>query len=220
MKISELQAKQGNVDITIEVTEKDQPREFEKFGKKGKVCNVKVKDDTGSIKLTLWNEDIDRIDVGDKLNIKNGYVNEWQGEKQLTTGKFGTIEKLEKDELKKEIQELEKEDQKLESLDSMEKEIAPTEEPKEDLTEEFKELEKEKEEFKELEEMAEKTDDEPIKKDVEDAITLDELEEVEIVENKEPPKDDDAPTKDEDELPSDVVEEDVVDIEDEEKKDE
>ena len=55
-----------------------------------------ISDASGTIKLTLWNEQIDQLNVGDKIKITNGYVNEWQGEKQLTTGKFGKMEVLEK----------------------------------------------------------------------------------------------------------------------------
>ena len=92
MAIKELEVRQGNVDVTVEVTEKGEIREFQKFGTTGRVCNATVKDDTGEIKLTLWNEQIDNINVGDKVHITNGYVNEFQGEKQLTTGKFGKME--------------------------------------------------------------------------------------------------------------------------------
>ena len=94
MKIEELQSKQGKVDVEVEVISKDEPREFEKFGNKGKVCNAMVKDDSGEIKLTLWNDDVDKVNVGDKVKATNGYVNEFQGEKQLTSGRFGKIEVL------------------------------------------------------------------------------------------------------------------------------
>lgn len=92
MAIKDLQARQGNVDLTVEVTDKGDVREFEKFGRKGRVCNAKVKDSTGEIAFTLWNEDIDKVNVGDKVKIQNGWVGEWQGELQLSTGKFGSME--------------------------------------------------------------------------------------------------------------------------------
>lgn len=92
MEIKDLKAKTGNVDVVVEVTEKAEAREFEKFGKSGKVCNATVKDATGTVTLTLWNEDVDKVNVGDKLHIENGWVGEWQGELQLSTGKFGKLE--------------------------------------------------------------------------------------------------------------------------------
>ncbi|MBW3021581.1 DNA-binding protein [Candidatus Woesearchaeota archaeon] len=92
MAIADLQPRQGKVDIIVEVVSMDEVREFNKFGKTGRVCNALVKDESGEIKLTLWNDDIDKVKPGMKLHIENGYVNEWQGEKQLTTGKFGKME--------------------------------------------------------------------------------------------------------------------------------
>jgi replication factor A1 len=92
MAVKDLGARQGNVNITLEISEKGDVREFEKFGKKGKVCNAVGKDSTGKIKITLWNDDIDKVNTGDTVKIENGWVSEWQGELQLSTGKFGKIE--------------------------------------------------------------------------------------------------------------------------------
>ena len=89
MNIKDLKPKQGSVDVVVDV---GIPREFNKFGKPGRVATAIAKDDTGDIKLTLWNEDIDKVKAGDKVHISNGYVNEWQGEMQLTTGRMGKLE--------------------------------------------------------------------------------------------------------------------------------
>lgn len=93
MKVAELKARQPNVDINLEIKEKGNVREFSKMGNVGRVCTAIAFDDTGSVQVTLWNEQIDQVNVGDKIVIKNGYVGEWQGELQLSTGKFGTLEK-------------------------------------------------------------------------------------------------------------------------------
>ena len=58
------------------------------------VADAIVQDETGTIKLTLWNEQIDRINKGDKIKISNAYVKEWQGEKQVNIGRFGKLEVL------------------------------------------------------------------------------------------------------------------------------
>ena len=92
MKISEIKPRQGKIDIEAEVVEVNEPKEFEKFGQKGRVANATIKDDSGEIKLTLWNDDIDKVKAGDKIKIINGYCNEFQGEKQLTAGRFGKLE--------------------------------------------------------------------------------------------------------------------------------
>ncbi len=94
MKISELRINQGNVEVEGTIKEIGDTRSFNKFGKQLSVANAILKDDSGSIKLTLWNDDIIRFKNRDKVKVSNGYVNEFQGEKQLTSGKFGKMEKI------------------------------------------------------------------------------------------------------------------------------
>ena len=92
MNIAELKPRMGKVEIEVTVKDVGEVREFEKFGRKGRVCNATVTDDSGEIKLTLWNDEIDKVKKGNKLKITNGYVNEFQGEMQLTAGRFGKLE--------------------------------------------------------------------------------------------------------------------------------
>lgn len=90
-KIAELQPRQGNVEVEGKITDKSGVREFQKFGEPGRVCNATLQDDSGTITLTLWNDQVDEVKEGDKVHIENGYVSEWQGERQLGTGKFGKL---------------------------------------------------------------------------------------------------------------------------------
>lgn len=96
MLINELQPGPANGEIVAIVSEKSNIREFDKFGKKGRVCNAILEDESGSITLTLWNEEIESLNTGDKIKLSNGWVSEFRGEKQISTGKFGQIETLEK----------------------------------------------------------------------------------------------------------------------------
>ncbi|MGC8662309.1 MAG: OB-fold nucleic acid binding domain-containing protein [Candidatus Micrarchaeia archaeon] len=97
MKINELKAGATNVTVEATVAEKQEPREVvTKYGKRLNVANVTLKDDTGSILLSVWGKDIDAIEVGDKIKITNGYVSEFRGTPQLSAGKFGKIEVVEK----------------------------------------------------------------------------------------------------------------------------
>jgi ssDNA-binding replication factor A large subunit len=94
MKISELFPRQSNVDVEGTIKEIAPARTFNKFGKELKVADSILEDESGAVKLTLWNDDIDNFKVGDQIRISKGYVNEYQGEKQLTSGKFGKIERI------------------------------------------------------------------------------------------------------------------------------
>jgi len=94
MKISELNSGQGNVEVQGTIKDIGDVRIFNKYGRELKVANAILSDDSGSIKLTLWNDDVTRFKDGDIIKVSNGYVGEFQGEKQLTSGKFGRIEKI------------------------------------------------------------------------------------------------------------------------------
>lgn len=92
MNISELRSGQEKVNIEAVITDMEEPREFNKFGRIIRVANAEIEDDSGKIKLTLWNQDIDKAKQGMKVKVTNGFVNDFKGEKQLTGGKFGKIE--------------------------------------------------------------------------------------------------------------------------------
>jgi len=62
-----------------------------KVGGSATVCDFLVEDDTDQIWLTLWNEDTDKIKVGDIIEIKNGYTNSFKGDVKLLKGKYGEL---------------------------------------------------------------------------------------------------------------------------------
>lgn len=92
-KIDKLVNRQRKVSIVVRVDEKGEPRQVNSRYKDETytVADAIVSDETGSIKLTLWNEQIDQVEVGNTLRIENGYVSEWRGELQLNIGKYGTM---------------------------------------------------------------------------------------------------------------------------------
>lgn len=81
------------VDVQAQVVEKGDPREVRSKYKDEtyRIVDAVVADETGSIKLTLWNEQADMVNVGDKIKIENGYVTSFKGEIQLNVGKFGKL---------------------------------------------------------------------------------------------------------------------------------
>ncbi len=93
MKISDLRDGTKGVNIEARVVEKGDPRLVQSRYKDEtyKVANAIVADDSGDIKLTLWNEQIDQVHVGDRIRIENGYVTSFKGEIQLNVGKFGKL---------------------------------------------------------------------------------------------------------------------------------
>ncbi len=82
----------GSVQIEAKVTEVGPVREFQKFGRPGRVCTARIKDESGECSLSLWNEQVDQVKEGDTVVISDGYASEWQGQLQVTTGRNGTLE--------------------------------------------------------------------------------------------------------------------------------
>ncbi|MBI2579425.1 MAG: DNA-binding protein [Candidatus Aenigmarchaeota archaeon] len=90
-KIAELSNGSRKVEVEGKVVQKEQPREVStKFGRK-KVCNAIIEDDSGSIMLVLWGDEIDNINEGDTVKIENGYVSEWKDTLQLSVGQYGKM---------------------------------------------------------------------------------------------------------------------------------
>jgi hypothetical protein len=58
------------------------------------LCETKKPDAANSIKMPLWNEQIEAFKVGDKVVISNGYVTDFQEILQLNVGRYGKIVKL------------------------------------------------------------------------------------------------------------------------------
>jgi replication factor A1 len=92
MKISDLKAGMKKVDLAAKVSDIGEPRDVNtRFGP-ARVATATLSDDSGQVKLSLWNKDIDRVKVGDTVDIKNGYINDFRGELQLNVGQYGKLE--------------------------------------------------------------------------------------------------------------------------------
>jgi replication factor A1 len=50
-----------------------------------------ISDDTGTIKLSLWDDQIKMVKEGDKISIENGYTQAFRGENSLNIGRYGKI---------------------------------------------------------------------------------------------------------------------------------
>lgn len=93
MEIKDLRNGMKRVSVEATVVEKGTPRQvMSRFKDETySVADAVVADESGSIKLTLWNEQIAQVNVNDKIKIENGYVTSFKGEIQLNVGKFGTL---------------------------------------------------------------------------------------------------------------------------------
>lgn len=95
MEIKDLKPNSSVDALTAEVVSVEEPREFTNFRGSGRVANAVLKDKSGEVKLTLWNEQVDQVSTGAKVVVENGWCKEYRGELQVSTGKFGTIKPVE-----------------------------------------------------------------------------------------------------------------------------
>lgn len=93
MKIKELRNGMKRVGVEAKVTEKSEPREvLSRFKDETyRVATAMITDETGTIKLTLWNDQINQVKVNDTIKVENGYVTSFKGEIQLNIGRYGTL---------------------------------------------------------------------------------------------------------------------------------
>jgi replication factor A1 len=93
LEIKDLRNGMKRVSVEAKVIEKGNPREVMSRYKDEtyRVADAVVADETGSIKLTLWNEQIDQVNVDNTVKIENGYVTSFKGEIQLNVGKYGKM---------------------------------------------------------------------------------------------------------------------------------
>ncbi len=90
--IKDLQIGMRNVNLKAEVQEiGEKTIVVTRFGNYATVANALISDETGKIKLCLWNDQISSISVGDTVQIENGSISTFKGERQLRIGKKGTL---------------------------------------------------------------------------------------------------------------------------------
>lgn len=93
--VEELSPEDDEVEITGKIAELPTPRAVStRYGQK-KITTVTFEDETGTIDLTLWEEEIDAIEEGVKVKITGAYVREWADDIQLNIGRDGNIEQVE-----------------------------------------------------------------------------------------------------------------------------
>jgi replication factor A1 len=93
-KIGELTINSKAVNVTAKVVSKSEVRDIvsARDGSPHRVCDTVVGDETGCIILTLWDSNIDKVNVGETISIGNGYVNLFKGNMRLNIGRDGTVE--------------------------------------------------------------------------------------------------------------------------------
>ena len=99
MNVSDIKPGMKRIDVTVEVAEVYPVREVtsRKDGSKHTVEEVLVGDESGSIILSLWDDDVGKLKEGDVIKIENGYTTVVRGSMRLNVGRYGKIEVVDED---------------------------------------------------------------------------------------------------------------------------
>ncbi len=94
VKVESLDPRSRQLNLTVKVVSKSEIRETisRSDGSSHRVADALVGDETGSIYMTLWDDNIDKVKEGDIIDIKNGYVSLFKGSMRLNIGRFGSFE--------------------------------------------------------------------------------------------------------------------------------
>ncbi|MFB6169810.1 MAG: single-stranded DNA binding protein [Haloarculaceae archaeon] len=90
----------GLSDVTLrgQVLGTESPRTFSRNdGSEGRVANLSLGDETGRVRVTLWDDQADRaeeLDTGVSVEVVDGYVREREGNLELHVGSRGRIDEI------------------------------------------------------------------------------------------------------------------------------
>lgn len=101
LKIRDLKPNSRWFTITVKVLKLGEEKTVlsRRDGNQHRVAEALVGDETGTILMSLWDDDIDKVKdlVGSTIKLQNGFVSLYRGSMRLGLGKFGSIEEAEKD---------------------------------------------------------------------------------------------------------------------------
>ena len=94
VKVGELTPDSRAVNVVVKVVSKGEVRSTTsgRDYTQHRVVDALVGDETGSVYLNLWDDNIDKVKEGDVVKVKNGYVNLFRGNIRLNIGRYGSFE--------------------------------------------------------------------------------------------------------------------------------
>ncbi|MFA0823349.1 MAG: OB-fold nucleic acid binding domain-containing protein [Methanomethylovorans sp.] len=101
MKISDIKSGTGSINVIGRLLDISDIRTFnKKDGSKGRVGNITIGDDTGKIRITLWDDKTDKIAelrLGDAVEVINGYAreNNFNQQVEIQIGNHSLLKKTE-----------------------------------------------------------------------------------------------------------------------------
>jgi len=97
-KVKDLTPTSKQVNLLAKVASLGEQREITpRYGSPRKLVEATIGDETGTVILTLWEEQVNAVQKDDVIQIDNGFVSLVRGHIRLNVGKYGTLSKSEQD---------------------------------------------------------------------------------------------------------------------------
>ena len=95
--VAELRPFMKSLNITFKVLEKGEEREVtsRKDGETHRVVDATAGDATGTVLLSLWDENIESVEVDKTYRLEKGYTSLFQGHLRLNIGRYGELSEAE-----------------------------------------------------------------------------------------------------------------------------
>ena len=95
MNIRDLKPGMSNVNMKLKVLNVSEPEQIiTGKGIEHKILGLEVEDETGTMKLVLWDDKVIPLKVGDVVQVENGFVTSFKGERRINVGKYGEVNKI------------------------------------------------------------------------------------------------------------------------------
>jgi replication factor A1 len=90
--IKDLRTGMRHVNLKAKILEVAEPKHvFTRYGNHASVAKASIADETGTIKLCLWNGQIGSVSAGDTVQIENARVFAFKGERQMSLERTGVL---------------------------------------------------------------------------------------------------------------------------------
>jgi replication factor A1 len=102
IKIEQITPESKQINLLAKIVNVGETREIpNRFGPSRKVADAQIGDETGTVILSLWEDQIGQVQKDDLIKIENGYVSfvksantPGKGNIRLNIGKYGKMEKV------------------------------------------------------------------------------------------------------------------------------
>ncbi|MCK4309946.1 MAG: single-stranded DNA-binding protein [Methanomicrobia archaeon] len=99
MKIEELGPRNREIEMNFKVVSIGEENEVvsKRDGSSHKFAEAVVGDETATIIMTLWDDDIGNLEEGKTYKLENGYTTLFRSSLRLNSGRYGKIEEVEEE---------------------------------------------------------------------------------------------------------------------------